>query len=135
MKKNFVLLALGLILALTSVSAQKNFHYEYFDTLDNAVAITYTIDPSFLGDNVWDISTSLQCDSISGGTAGIAYFQVSDWTTGSYWHTLFQTTINGVQTLAFTEDELRAKRCRLYVTGGGTQRTFVRFAINGVKKL
>jgi len=135
MKKIFVLLALVLTFAFNSVSAQKNFHYEYFDTLDNAVAITYTIDPSVLGDNVWDVSYTIQADSVSGSTAGVAYFQVSNWRTGSYWHTLSSTTINGVQTLALVEDELRFKRARLYVTGGDTQRTFVRFAINGVKKL
>jgi hypothetical protein len=135
MKKILVLLALVLTFAFNSVSAQKNFHYEYFDTLDNAVALTYTIDPSFLGDNVWDVSFTLQADSVSGGTAGLAYIQVSNWATGNYWHTISTTTINGVQTLALVEDEIRFKRMRLYVTGGGTQRTFVRLGVNGVRKL
>jgi len=135
MKKIFVLLALVLALAVGKVNAQKQFHYQYFDTLTNAVALTYTVDPSFLGDNVWDASFTIQADSISGGTAGIAYIQVSNWTTGNYWHTISSTTINGVQTLALVEDELRFKRMRFYVTGGGTQSTFVRIAVNAVKKL
>jgi len=135
MKKIIVFIALVLTVALSSVNAQKNFHYEYFDTLDNAVAITYTIDPSFLGDNVWDLSYTIQADSVSGGTAGIAYVQVSNWAEGNYWHTLSTTTINGVQTLALLEDEIRFKRMRVYVTGGGTQRTYFRFAINAVRKL
>lgn len=135
MKKILVLLALVLTFALGSVNAQKQFHYQYFDTLDNAVALTYNIDQEVLGDNVWDVSYTIQADSVSGSTAGVAYFQVSNWKTGNYWHTLSTTTINGVQTLALVEDELRFKRARLYVTGAGTQRTYVRFAINAVKKL
>jgi len=133
MKKIFLFLSIALVFAVPSVKAQ-SWNYQYFDTLDNSAALTYTIDPSWLGKSVWDISTTLQADSVSGGTAGVAYFQVSNHDTGNYWITLFSTTINGVQTLAFTEDELRARRARLYVTGGGTQRTFVRFAINAVKK-
>lgn len=134
MKKIFLMTVIGLLLAVSNLKAQNSFQYQYFDTLDNAVALTYTIDPSWLGDKTWDVSYTIQADSVSGGTAGLAYLQVSNWTTGSYWHTLSTTTINGVQTLALTEDEIRFKRMRLYVTGGGTQRTFVRFAIVGVRK-
>jgi hypothetical protein len=79
------------------------------------------------------ISITLQADSVSGSTAGVMYFQVSNMAAGSYWVTVSSTTINGVQTTALVEDILYCKRARLYFTGGGTQKTYVRFGIHAVK--
>jgi hypothetical protein len=52
---------------------------------------------------------------------------------GDYWVTLSSTTINGVKTTATVEDILYYRRVRLYFTGGGTQKTYVRFGIHMVK--
>lgn len=137
MKKLLVFIGLAFVLALSTARpalAQNSFQYEYYDTLDNATAIYYYIDNAGMVSNDYYISTTLQADSVSGSTAGVAYFQISNHATGNYWITLFQTTINGVQTVAYTEDILSARRARLYVTGGGTQRTYVRFAIHAVKR-
>jgi hypothetical protein len=135
MKKLFltITIALGLFFSQKSI-AQDYFNYEFIDTVSNSTAVSYVIDFKDLAKYNYEICTTLQADSLSGGTAGVAYVQVSNHDTESLWQTLYSTTINGVQTLALTEDIVYARRIRLYVTGGGTQSTKITWAIKGVRK-
>lgn len=132
MKKLFIIISIVLGFAMTA-NAQ-SFSYQRYDSLVNADTISFVINPAGLKTGDYYYSTSLQADSISGSTAGTCWFQVSNWTTGDYWHSVDTVTINGVQTLDFSTGVLQAARARFYMISTGSQKTYVRFAIHAVKR-
>lgn len=132
MKKLVFLFAL--MFAVISVNAQRDFVFTHSDTLTNADTLSYVIDINDLKKADFYYSNFFQADSISGGTAGTAYFQVSNHSSGDYWYNLDTITINGVQTKDWGTGTLQALRARWYIITSGTAVTVVRFSTRGVPK-
>lgn len=132
MKKIIFLFVLVIGIAVAA-NAQPYFNLSKYDSISNSTAPTTELTFPGISSGMYSYSITLQADSISGSTAGVMYFQVSNMSTGNYWKTVSSTTINGVQTTALLEDTLCARRARFYFTGGGTQKTYLRYGIHGVR--
>jgi len=132
MKKLFLIIAV--LLAGLTVHAQNAFTVTHSETLTDADTITYVLDFKDLSKADYYISSHIQADSVSGSTAATAYLQVSNQSSGNYWYSLDTVTVNGVQTIDFHEDEVRAVRVRMYVLSTGTQSTTFRWGLHAVPK-
>lgn len=132
MKKIILVIVSALFFAFIA-NAQPYFNLSKYDSISNSTAPTTELTFPGISSGMYSYSITLQADSISGSTAGVMYFQVSNMPSGNYWKTVSSTTINGVQTTALLEDTLCARRARFYFTGGGTQKTYLRYGIHAVR--
>jgi len=132
MKK--LILILVMVFAVMTVKAQQAFTVTHNDTLTDADTVSYVIDYNSLKKANYDISSHLQCDSASGSTAATAWLQFSNQASGDYWYSADTVTVDGTQTIDYTEDVLSARRVRLYILSTGTQSTLFYWGFKAVPR-
>lgn len=132
MKK--VIFLFAILAAALTVKAQQPFTVSHNDTLSDADTVSYVVDFNALKKADYDISSHLQCDSVSGATAATAWLQYSNQASGNYWYSVDTVTIDGVQTLDWHEDILNAVRVRLYILSTGTQSTLFYWGLHAVPR-
>jgi len=133
-KTKKTILILILFLAAFAAKAQNAFTVTHYDSLVDADTVTYVLDFDALKESDFYISSHIQADSSTGSTAATAYLQFSNQTSGDYWYSAATVTIDGVQTVDYTEDTLNANRLRLYVLSTGTQKTYLRWGLHAVPR-